>query len=220
MGDPTDVPQLYRAPPLLRFLKEREMTKRHDIAIQHSSKRSGWRTPLDLYDALHLQFDFQLDVAADDDNALCEEYLTKVEDGLTSVWSNVVGACFMNPPYSRGDSKAVPPIPAEPIEPWIEKAFTESIQGCTIVGVLPFSPQTSWFRQYVYGHEPRLRGIPFTGFHAAMEVRVLPYRVTFIDPDTNETAANAPGNTCIVIWQPNPGYVGPWQPTVRYWGYR
>ena len=39
-------------------------------------------------------------------------------------------------------------------------------------------------------------------------------------PDTKKTAANAPGNTCIVIWQANPGYVGPWQPTLRYWSYK
>lgn len=199
------------------------MTKRHDIAVMHSSKRSNWRTPRDLYNALDNQFQFQLDVAADDDNALCDEYLTEVEDGLLSDWSNVVGACFMNPPYSRGDSKADPPIPAEPITPWIAKAWTESLNGATVVGVLPFSPQTEWFRAYVYGHssDPKLyKPLGAWCGHAAMEVRVLPYRVTFIDPDTRETAANAPGNTCIVIWQPNPGYVGPWQPTVRYWGYR
>ena len=123
----------------------------------------------------------------------------------------------MNPPYSRGDSKADPPIPAEPIEPWIVKAHLESMKGVTVVGVLPFSSQTQWFRDYVYGHITKDTGFPF---HAAMEVRVLPYRVTFIDPDTKEPAANAPGNTCIVIWKPNPGYVGPWQPTVRYWTYK
>ena len=204
------------------------MTKRHDIAIQHSSKRSSWRTPPELYAALDREFHFQLDVAADDDSALCEEYLTAQEDGLTSDWSlHVVGACFMNPPYSRGDSKADPPIPAESIEPWIAKAWKESQKGATVVGVLPFSPQTEWYRRYVYGHcaspsEDLVdddRGRLWMG-HAAMEVRQLPYRVTFVDPDTKKPALNAPGNTCIVIWHPNPGYVGPWQPTLRYWSYK
>ena len=195
------------------------MTKRHDIAIQHSSKRSDWRTPPELYDALHREFGFQLDVAADDDSALCEEYLTKEEDGLTSDWSNVVGACFMNPPYSRGDSKATPPIPAEPIEPWIEKAWNESEKGATVVGVLPFSPQTEWYRGYVWGLGG-LRHQEWVG-HAAMEVRQIPHRVSFVHPDPEEKDRhNAPGNTCVVIWRPNPGYVGPWQPTVRYWSYR
>ncbi len=193
------------------------MTKRHDIAIQHSSKRSDWRTPPELYAALDREFHFQLDVAADDDSALCEEYLTTQEDGLTADWSTVVGACFMNPPYARGDSKATPPIPPEPIEPWIGKAWRESQQGATVVGVLPFSPQTRWYRYFVYGQN--MEDGHWCG-HAAMEVRQLPHRVTFIDPDTAEPAANAPGNTCIVIWQPNPGYVGPWQPITRYWSYK
>ncbi len=216
-----DAPQFFRSAgysPLLHFLKDREM-KRHDIAIQHSSKRSDWRTPPELYDPLHKDFGFQLDVAADDDNALCDEYLTEAEDGLTADWSTVVGACFMNPPYCRADSTVDPPIDGIALTPWIEKAWAESIKGATVVGVLPFSPQTMWFRAYVYGHEPRVGGVLVEGFHAAMEVRQLPYRVCFVDPDTGEAGNNANSNTCIVIWKPNPGYVGTWQPVVRYWGY-
>ena len=213
------------------------MTKRHDIAIQHSSKRSDWRTPQTLFNALNDEFTFVLDAAASEADHLVAQWMGpggEDPDALVVAWSLVLdevaraggghGAIFMNPPYSRGDSQADPPIPAAPIEPWIEKAFTSSRDGgCTVVGVLPFSPQTEWYRAWVYGHsaDPRLyrpdgrwRG------HAAMEVRQLPHLVTFIDPATGEPAANAPGNTCIVIWKPNPGYVGPWQPTVRYWSYR
>ena len=211
------------------------MTKRHDIAIQHSSKRSDWRTPLNLYEALDREFHFLLDVAADRTSALADPYGNGEklwlgpgsgfgEDALAEDWLAVMQAgwdppwcCFMNPPYSRGDQKADPPIPAEPIEPWITKAWSESEKGCTVVGVLPFSPQTAWYRKFVYGLVP---GPTSWVGHAAMEVRQLPYRVTFIDPDTRTTAASAPGNTCIVIWKPDPGYVGPWQPTIRYWSYR
>lgn len=232
---------------------------RHDIAVQHSSKRSNWRTPPALYHALDREFHFQIDVAADDDNALSEEYLTIAENGLAVDWHTPCGgACFMNPPYRRGDKKAIPPIPAEPIGPWIEKAWTESRRGATVVGVVPFSPQTQWYQRHVMGHVVGVHDVEQSGTypepqdgwtcfhcgetfwkdaearehfgehptahrwmgHAAMEVRQLPYRVTFIDPDTEEPAANAPGNTCIVVWKPNPGYVGLWQPVVRYWSYR
>ena len=148
-----------------------------------------------------------------------DRYLTEAEDGLTADWSTVVGACFMNPPYCRADSTVDPPIDGIALTPWIEKAWAESIKGATVVGVLPFSPQTMWFRAYVYGHEPRVGGVLVEGFHAAMEVRQLPYRVCFVDPDTGEAGNNANSNTCIVIWKPNPGYVGTWQPVVRYWGY-
>lgn len=217
------------------------MVKRHDIAIQHSSKRSDWRTPPELFAALNHEFSFAADVAADRTSRLVQQYFgigsDLGEDGLAVDWAplwNLTGdhskygqtAFFMNPPYSRGDSKATPPIPAEPIEPWIQKAWSESKKGCTVVGVLPFSPQTSWYRRYVYGQCPPPedlvdddRGRLWMG-HAAMEVRQLPYRVAFVDPDSEEPALNAPGNTCIVIWKPNPGYVGPWQPTLRYWSYK
>ncbi len=211
------------------------MTKRHDIAIQHSSKRSDWRTPPELFGALDLEFSFVCDVAADATNHLTKDWMglgarEGFEDALAIEGPKVGRDCrgfelpgppafFMNPPYSRGDKQKG--IPAEPIEPWIQKAWEESQKGVTVVGVLPFSPQTSWYRGYVYGH---LVGhvdevVRWMG-HAAMEVRQLPYRVTFIDPNTKEPAANAPGNTCVVIWRPNPGYVGPWQPTVRYWSYK
>lgn len=217
------------------------MTKRHDIAIQHSSKRSDWRTPPELFSALRREFIFDLDVASDADHVgiakawgsipsggANEYYLgpgsALAEDALSVDWHALElptaahgdPICFMNPPYSRGDSKADPPIPPEPIAPWIAKAWTESQQGATVVGVLPFSPQTIWYRNYVYGLTERGEWMG----HAAMEVRQLPYRVTFIDPDTTEPAANAPGNTCVVVWRENPGYVGPWQPTVRYWSYK
>jgi phage N-6-adenine-methyltransferase len=217
-----------RVHPLVSEEEAEAVTTRHDIAVQHSSQRSDWRTPSDLFAALDREFHFQLDVAADDDNALCEEYLTKAEDGLTAWWRWVTaGACFMNPPYSRGDKAQG--IPAEPIEPWIEKAWTESLAGATVVGVLPFSPQTAWFRAYVYGHSSdpaRLQ--PFGAWcgHAARELRLLPHRVTFLRPDgqpavsATGAATTAGNNTCIVIWTPNPGYVGPWQPAIRYWSYR
>lgn len=199
------------------------MPKRHDIAILHSSKRSDWRTPPELYAALDKEFRFEVDVAADAVSSLCDAWYGPGQsdpwkDGLAVDWRKdlVWPVAFMNPPYRRGDSKADPPVAPIPIEPWIEKAWNESQKGVTVAGVLPFSPQTEWYRTFVYGHSI---GNVWRG-HAAMEVRQLPYRVIFIDPDTKEPAANAPGNTCIVIWKPNPGYVGPWQPTVRYWSYR
>lgn len=194
------------------------MPKRHDIAILHSSKRSDWRTPPELYAALDAEFDFGLDVAATEANSLCDTWLGPDQDppwhdAREVDWHTLTSAAFMNPPYCKGDKNADPPIEPMPIEPWIEKAWEESLSGCTVVGVVPFSPQTSWFKQYVFGQAQ-------VETHAAHELRILPHRVSFVNPDTGVAGANANVNTCIVVWKPNPGYVGLWQPAIRYWSYR
>ena len=199
------------------------MPKRHTEAVMHSSARSDWRTPPELFQALDEEFIFDLDLAADANSTLVRRGVPPVdcwlgpgsalaEDALAIGWTKIwedYDRCigFMNPPYDK----------THPIGPWIEKAWIESQRGCTIVGIIPFSPQTRWYRKYIYGHildEP----LGWNG-HAAMEERRLPHRETFLRPDGTE-AHNAPGNTVIIVWRPNPGYVGPWQPAVRYWSYR
>jgi len=187
--------------------------KEHIQQVMHSSAKSDWRTPTPLFNALDEEFGFTVDVAAG--SMSCLVYVLEKpmwfgpgglqEDGLVARWGSMT--CFMNPPYSKKEHL--------PIEPWIEKAWLESRQGATVVGVLPFNPQTKWFRRHVMGLTDALP----TSFHAAMEVRMLPHRVTFSRPN-GEPADNAPGNTCIVVWRPNPGYVGPWTPAMRYWSYR
>ncbi len=194
---------------------EFDLMKEHIQRVMHSSKKSDWRTPTPLYNALDEEFGFTVDVAAN--AASCLVYVRNKPqwfgpdsahtDGLAAAWAPMT--CFMNPPYQRGN-KALG-IPSEPIEPWIEKAWQESREGATVVGVLPFNPQTGWFRHYVYGEESEPQ--------AAAEVRILPHRVTFNRPN-GEPADNAPGNTCVVVWRPMRGFVWPWQPTFRYWSYR
>ncbi len=185
------------------------MPKRHTEQVMHSSARSDWRTPPRLFAVLDREFHFHTDVAATRDTRLCAGYYGPdhheegFRDALLCGWG-VRRTCFMNPPY---DLK-------HPIGPWIKKAWRESYVGATVIGVLPFSPQTEWYRDYIYGHSGFL-----DLFHAAAEERRLSHRVTFLRPD-GTPADNAPGNTVIIVWRPNPGYVGPWQPAVRYWSYR
>ena len=179
------------------------MTKHHTEAVQHSSRRATWRTPRDLFDALNHEFAFGLDAAAEPASRLVGQWLgpgsAVAEDALAVDWSAITtGPIFCNPPYSR--------LLGIAIMPWVEKCATTAEQGCTVVAVLPLSPQTRWFRAHVWSK--------------ADEIRLIPHRVTFIDPETSEPAHNAPGNTCIVVWRGrlrrelNP------DPRVFYWGYR
>lgn len=181
--------------------------KRHTQRVMHSSSRSDWRTPRALYNALDDEFDFTVDVAADDASSCCLRWFGpggESPDGLAASWADE--RCFMNPPYAREQGQA--------IDPWVERAFRASLtERALVVGILPFSPQTRWYRWSVWGLSDagEWRG------HAAVEERRLPRRVTFLGPTGRSW--NAPGNTAIVIWRPRPRYVGPWAPTVRYWSW-
>ena len=192
--------------------------KRHTETVMHSSARSDWRTPPAMFKALDAEFSFKVDVAADADNHLSLFWYgpgSSYPDALQIPW-DPAAPLFINPPYDK----------THPVGPWVEKAWVESQRGCTVVGVLPFSPQTQWYRRWVMGQcaEPYEdlvdddRGKLWMG-HAAMEERRLPHRVSFLLPD-GSPAQNAPGNTVVVVWRPNYGLVGPWQPAVRYWSYR
>jgi phage N-6-adenine-methyltransferase len=210
------------------------MAKRHTEAVQHSSKDPNWRTPPTLFAALDREVCFVLDVAADRQNKLCGHYFGLDQDdetlrnGLQVDWAAYVDryypvdvmknplAVFMNPPYSK-ELK-------QPIAPWIRKAYEESLKGLVVYGVIPYSPQTEWWRRWVEGQvESELADdigvlVTWSG-HAATETRKIPHRVSFLRPDGTEEG-NAGGNTAIVKWTPTWGRVGPWVPYAPYWSWK
>ena len=51
--------------------------------------------------------------------------------------SNEIVWC--NPPYGREIGK------------WVEKAYKESLEGATVVMLLPARTDTKWFHDYIYG---------------------------------------------------------------------
>lgn len=225
----------------------------HDQHILHSSEDPNWRTPPECYQKLDQEFDFSLDGAADSTSTLCTYYLgpgsVYGEDALVtdiSEWKD--HHVFLNPPFSRTlaaayrtgkiKDKATKEWVSHPIdafkadsyeiESWARWCWRWSQKGFTIVALMPFTPQTDWYRRYVYGHvwdegQPA-ESAPSTGFwtwggHAAREERRLPHRISFLRSN-GESAANAGVNTAVIVWKPNPGIVGPWQPHSFYWSYR
>lgn len=101
--------------------------------VMFSSRADDWETPQWLFDQLNAEFGFTLDVCATPDNAKCERYYTKAEDGLAQDWS---GVCWMNPPYGREIGR------------WIEKAYESSLGGGTVVCLLPSRTDTKWWHDY------------------------------------------------------------------------
>lgn len=171
---------------------------------------------------------------------------TGAEDALAADWNALIGraqdgsgqrAIFINPPFSKTllnayntgrikvDGEWVPheknPLKARAydIANWANKCWTESQKGATIVGIFPFAPQTEWYRQYILGHLLTPNGPTLWMGHAAREERRLPHRISFLQPDGTPTG-NAGVNSVIVVWKPNYGIVGPYQPHSFYWSYR
>lgn len=97
---------------------------RQQVAKKGASETVDERiTPPSLYQPLHLEHGFTLDVAASPHNAKCPRYFTRELDGLMQSWAEEVVWC--NPPYSN-------------LRSWVEKALLETKMGCPkVVMLLP-----------------------------------------------------------------------------------
>ena len=122
--------------------------------VMFSSESTEWETPPEVFDPLHREFGFTLDVCATPGNAKCPNYFTPEADGLAQSWS---GVCWMNPPYGRGPKGIIR---------WMKKAHWEAcIMGATVVALVPARTDTQWWHEYVM---------------KADEIRFLRGRITFV----------------------------------------
>lgn len=111
-----------------------------------TSNSDDYGTPQKLFDELNAEFNFDVDVCASASNAKCRRYFSAEENGLVQDWSKYK-TCYMNPPYGRQ------------IINWIQKAYESSLQGSTVVCLLPARTDTKWFHEYCLKGEIRfLRG--------------------------------------------------------------
>ena len=136
-----------------------------------SSNTDEWSTPQALFDVLDAEFGFTLDPCALPCSAKCERYFTPEDDGLAKDWDGVV---FMNPPYGRD------------IGAWVEKAWSESLRGATVVCLIPARTDTAYWHDFVM---------------KADEVRFIRGRLHF-GGDHERTAHNAPFPSAVVVFRP------------------
>lgn len=205
------------------------MAKRHTERVLHSSVEPGWRTPPECFEMLDREFSFGVDAAANATDHLCpcwwgpdSETVHTDSLNMDETWHSASEGwpIFLNPPYSkvlaaqlRKAGKEQEALAYE-IGTWAYRCWLEARKGATIVGLFPFSPQTDWYRRFVYGHIDN----HWSG-SAAIEERRLAHRISFLRPD-GTPADNAGVNSVIIIWRPAYGIVGPWTPHSRYWSYR
>jgi len=136
--------------------------------------RQDWRTPKRLFDCLERNFGaFDLDVAADDENHLCDRYFTKDHSALVFEWR--AQRAFCNPPFSQMSSFLIRAR---------DRADTE---GCTTFVIGPLDSGVRWFRGEVWG---KVNGI-----------LLLAPRVNFVPPP-GVKASSASGSSAIYVFTP------------------
>lgn len=138
------------------------------MEVHYSSKSNEWATLQNLFDELNDEFNFTLDPCATDENAKCSKYFTIEDDGLSKDWSNEV--VFMNPPYGRE------------IKKWIKKAYEESLNGATVVCLIPARTDTTYWHDFI--------------FDKAYDIRFLRGRLKF-----GNSKNSAPFPSAIVVYQ-------------------
>ena len=137
-----------------------------------SNNSNEWGTPDELFNSLNEEFHFTLDPCATDQNAKCEYYYTKNENGLLQSWKNET--VFCNPPYGKE------------LKQWVKKCYEEHKKnGITVVMLIPARTDTSYFHEYIYMQS---------------EIRFIKGRLKFINKN-GEIAGTAPFPSMLVIYK-------------------
>jgi phage N-6-adenine-methyltransferase len=98
-----------------------------------SDEKDTYKTPRYLIERLEKEFgQFTLDAAANDENKICDRYISKEENALVSEWSTS-GIVFCNPPYSQKQQ-------------FLDKAIEQAKSGQKIIMLVPASPETQFFK--------------------------------------------------------------------------
>jgi site-specific DNA-methyltransferase (adenine-specific) len=103
--------------------------------VHYSSRTDEWYTPQSFFTQMVKMFGpFDLDVCATPDNAKCDRFFTRKQDGLSQSWAP--SRVWMNPPYGRAISE------------WMRKAWDESQRGAFVVCLVPARTDTAWWHDY------------------------------------------------------------------------
>lgn len=178
-------------------------TKRVPGVLAESDK---WRTPPDLFAALHAEFSFMIDLAADETNRLCEFWLGPgselSENALATDWRQVTQDQWGGYPHLWGFCN--PPYSSELIAQFVEGFVVQTRDGCgfNVAALLPDTHDTRWYRHLRW----------------ASEIRRIPHRVPYLKAD-GTTKAGAMFPSCVAIFRPQPGVRNP-APRIVEWTWR
>ncbi len=99
------------------------------------AKTDLYPTPMGFFRRMDRKYGpFTLDTCALPDNAKCPRYFTPEQDGLQQPWT---GRCWCNPPYGRA------------LGLWVHKAWESSLEGATVVMLVPARTDTKWWHEII-----------------------------------------------------------------------
>lgn len=106
--------------------------------------KQDYSTPPQLLDAIKYRLrigQFVVDLAANEDNKVCEPYYGEDENSLNCPWRTHYGDgdgwAWLNPPYAD-------------IEPWVKKSLVEAKEfGAKVVMLVPASVGSIWWKRFV-----------------------------------------------------------------------
>lgn len=157
------------------------------IKASLSSKSSHWETPIKLFNLLNEEFSFELDAAANKENAKCKAYFTQEDNPLERDWAK---STFCNPPYGKIIGK------------FVKKAYEESLKGCLVCLLIPSRTDTKFFHNYCSKGEIRfIKG----------RLKFINRSFPSFREDGNFKISPAPFPSCIVIFSKNI------VPCVKWW---
>lgn len=130
----------------------------------------AWRTPKEIFNPLNAEFCFDLDAAANQDNALVARYL----DNALNIAEWPGTRIWLNPPYGKM------------IDPFIRRAAEEAAKGKLIVALIPTRTRAAWWHDAVLG--------------AAKEIRFVRKRVKFLDDSNVKAKFTAGCDSVVVIF--------------------
>ena len=139
------------------------------------SEKDLWQTPQNIFNALDKEFNFDTDICASDENALCSTYFTEERSALDFRWDFFYrgATCFINPPYSQ-------------TQEFLLCASHQAKEfNVTVVALVNANTDTKWFAE---------------ASKTANEIRLLHGRVSFVKPDGKKASGNPKGQ-CLIIWR-------------------
>lgn len=148
-------------------------------------RHDDWQTPDAIFHPLDDIFRFNVDAAADEDNAKCAVFYTEQVSAFDYDWRHDFGnmtSVWCNPPYKD-------------IAPWLEKANEECKRGATVVLLIPNSRDTKWYHDIIVPAKK-------AGYCRTYSYRG---RIKFVDPNPG-TRRQSPkqGNMLVVFTPPMP----------------
>lgn len=152
-----------------------------------SDRKQNWRTPKEFFANLSAEFPFVIDLAADENNHLCDFYFDEDDNALDIDWWAWYDArvdsgelkegmwAFLNPPFAN-------------LYKWYAKCYEEQQKGMKIVMLAPANTDPKYFHDFILGDK------------CPAKVAFSNGRVQYYDPD-RPNKKNCGFGTMVIIWE-------------------